>query len=364
MELKIHKGLTGLSELENDWNILFNSIKEPTYTQSIIWHKAYLTYLVKNDLQSYFFCIYQDSQIIAILPFEIQLRKFYLLNFNTIGFSEHNHFGINDILTDSNKTVQLLFDFIYSELKKNRLIQWDLFYFKRVMASSNASKCILQDSYKTIESKTDDCFIIPIENFEDRSNLLSKRFKYDLRYSKKKMEGLGSIQIKSSRNLKDLENAFKDFLFVEGSGWKGKEGSGSAIKLNKELTLFYYEILKGFGKKGELEINIMYLDNNPIACQYNIVLNSSVFILKVGYIEDFKKVSLGHLLIKEKYLEYLQINPYLKFINCNSASWFSPWRPKVMSCKDIYNCRNIFVAAYIKLILWVVNYIKILKLKQ
>lgn len=362
MKLEIHKGLNGLTKIEAEWNNLFNSLSTPTYTQSSIWHKCYLQNLATDIQKCYYFCIYKNNSLIAIFPLEEARHKFYLLTLNTLKFSENNHFGLNSIIVDEDEDTQAVFEFLYQTLKNEGSIKWHLIYLERAIQNSQASLCKIKQSSLLSQSASNVCNILPIQDYEKTLEQFSKNFKGNLRKTRKKIKSLKKVEYESS-NCTTLDAFFEHFLDIEASGWKGLAGKSSAIKLDPKLVNFYREVMHGFAKLGKMEINLMSLNDKPIAVQYSIILEPTVFLLKIGYDESCRKISPGNLLIEHKLKEY-EKNPSLSNLNLISdAAWHTSWNPTILLAHDIYNCQNLPIAIYIKSILWLKENTRTLRFK-
>ena len=353
MRLKIYRGYDGLKKIENEWNELFNSLSLPIYSQSIIWHKAYLHHLAPNVNRCYYFCIYKENILIAIFPLESIRLKFYLLSFNTLSFSIHSHFGLNSILIDERENTQSTFEFLYKALKKEKSISWDLIYFSRAIDGSQDIHCKINNPRLIAQSMSQACDILSIENYEESYKKFSRNLRRNLRKGREDISKLKNISFKSSRKIETLETDYNHFLDVEASGWKGSNGEGSAIKLDDNLRNFYSEVMKGFSENKQIEINILFINNEPISAQYAIILEPNVFLLKIGFDEKKRSLSPGNLLIEYKFKEY-ETNPNLTTLNLiTDATWHTQWKPIVLKAYKIFNCKHLYVALYIKLMLWI-----------
>ena len=106
LKLEIHRGLPGLEQIEQQWNELFSNLRNPTYTQSAIWHKAYLRHLCSETEKCYYFCVLRNDKLIAVFPFEQRYHRFYFIKLNTLKFSDHSHFGLNSVVIDEAENAQ------------------------------------------------------------------------------------------------------------------------------------------------------------------------------------------------------------------------------------------------------------------
>jgi CelD/BcsL family acetyltransferase involved in cellulose biosynthesis len=84
-----------------------------------------------------------------------------------------------------------------------------------------------------------------------------------------------------------LEEGFR----IEQSGWKGE--GGTAILSAPETELFYREIARRFHTRGELRLSRIVLDGKAVAFSFCIQGGGSLYSLKVGYDEGWRKLVPG-----------------------------------------------------------------------
>jgi len=351
LKLEIFRGQSGFDKIVKLWNSLFQSLKKTVYTQSPTWHSAYIEHLCTDPDSCYYFCIFQNDKLIAIFPFEQTNHRYFLFRLKSLSFSEHSHFGINSIVVADEEDAQYLFNFLYNNLKNQKTIKWNIIYLEQALDGMSTSSCMVYDENLLLESVSSSCDVLSIQNQEKTESRLTKNFKNNLKKSRKKLLKLDNVEYRTCTEKQNMDVCFEQFLTVEASGWKGAEGKSSAIKLNSNLREFYKQVMVGFSGSGQMEINTLMVNERPIAVQYAIILASTVFLLKIGYDENFSKVSPGNMLLEEKLKSYLD-QPQLKYVNLiTDAPWHRSWQPEVVNAKNIYNCRNRFIAMYIKMMI-------------
>ncbi len=353
--IEIHIGIDNLLELEHEWDSLFKSIKSPRFTQSFDWQYSFLKFLARNPKEYFYITVSRGDRIVGIFPLRNYKRKFYFLSFRVLGFSEHNHCGLESFLIHRNEKPKELFYHVYSYLKTKKEIKWDLFYLQRVLEGSNEELCYIDDKEVSFRTRSTECFNINVKEEKGTLSKLSSKTKSRLRNKLRRLEELGNLEFKSTRDPSNLEVYLNDFLFVESSGWKGVSGTKSAIGLNSNLVKFYNEILLRFGQKRQIELSLIYLDDKPIAAQFLIILKPTVYLLKLGYVEKYKSYSLGHLLMRHNILRF-ENDPEIKDYNLvSNATWFNTWKPRKVNCYNNYVCRNTFILNLIKAINYMVK---------
>jgi CelD/BcsL family acetyltransferase involved in cellulose biosynthesis len=88
-----------------------------------------------------------------------------------------------------------------------------------------------------------------------------------------------------------LDAWLEEGLRIEQSGWKGEEGT--AILSAPETELFYREIARRFHDRGELRLSRIALDGEAVAFSFCIQAAGSLYSLKAGYDERWRKLVPG-----------------------------------------------------------------------
>lgn len=123
------------------------------------------------------------------------------------------------------------------------------------------------------------------------------KFRANLRRRGKRLQELGRVSIRRVDELSGLESAFAEFLRVEASGWKGREGS--AIARDPRLTRFYLRLSEYAARQGELAIRSLELDGRAVAVHLGLRHRDIYYLPKTGYDEELASVSPGQLLTQE-----------------------------------------------------------------
>jgi hypothetical protein len=141
------------------------------------------------------------------------------------------------------------------------------------------------------------------------------------------------LKFETSNRVPQLESALAAFLEVEGSGWKAT--SGTAIKLDERFKSFYEEVAQRLGPRGQCEIHVLRAGRRPIAGLL-LVTDDIVYLPKVGYDEEFARISPVQLLL-ENLFKQCEKRTELKELNLTSdARWFEVWKPRRSNVYNIY----------------------------
>ncbi len=130
------------------------------------------------------------------------------------------------------------------------------------------------------------------EEFLQRA--LSSKRRQELRRQSKRLAELGSLEYRVLRSGDDLEPWLADFLEVESSGWKGREGT--ALGVEHANRAFFRAMATATHRRGQLLMTALSVGGRPIALNCKLTSGAGGFAFKTAYLEEFKSYSPGVLL--------------------------------------------------------------------
>jgi CelD/BcsL family acetyltransferase involved in cellulose biosynthesis len=92
------------------------------------------------------------------------------------------------------------------------------------------------------------------------------------------------------------DELFDEFVALEGSGWKGRQGS--AIRCTASTLGFYREIMQQASNLGQLMLSSLSVNDTPVAMELAFVVGNQYFSPKIAYDEKYARCSPGQLLAK------------------------------------------------------------------
>jgi len=171
------------------------------------------------------------------------------------------------------------------------------------------------------------CDYLPMRAHDELLKGLSSRFRNNLRRAKKRADELGAVTYASASRSPELEELFEEFLDVEASGWKGKKGIGTAIKLDARLSTLYRLLLSGYSRAAGCQIHVVRHRDRPIAAAFSLLTNKTLYGLKIGFDEEYARIAPGKLLHEFIFKECAENPAVERFDFTSDAQWHSHWRP-------------------------------------
>ncbi len=135
-------------------------------------------------------------------------------------------------------------------------------------------------------------------NFEAYLQSLSRNRRKAMRRHRRRLEERGDVRFEVHDGSSDLERLLDEVFTVEASGWKGDEGT--AIASSTQTSSFYRSVARWAAERGWLQIALLRLDGQAIACDYAIATDGVWYTLKAGYDERLRNFGPGALLLSDE----------------------------------------------------------------
>jgi CelD/BcsL family acetyltransferase involved in cellulose biosynthesis len=139
--------------------------------------------------------------------------------------------------------------------------------------------------------RLDDSWLEPESHFDTRR-------RSDIRRARRHADAAGEVTFEFLSPAPTRVKALLDeALAVEAQSWKSREGTAL---VQDSLRLPFYRLHAATAaESGSLRVSFLRIDGRPAAMQLGIESGSSLWLLKIGYDEEFHRTSPGELLMLE-----------------------------------------------------------------
>lgn len=124
----------------------------------------------------------------------------------------------------------------------------------------------------------------------------------EIRRLRSRLDELGTVAFGKLASDGAVDKWVQDFLALEASGWKGREGS--ALNGDSATKMFFAEAVSGAHRAGKLEMLRLTLDAKPVAMLVNFITPPGAYAFKIAFDENYARFSPG-VLIKIENLKTL-----------------------------------------------------------
>lgn len=138
--------------------------------------------------------------------------------------------------------------------------------------------------------------IVPLaESGEKYVEGLSAKFRKNLKRASRKLAGIPDVRFLFCENNRPAKENNARFLEVENRNWKGERKT--SIKDYASSAITFEEAAEGLSRQGLMAFSFLESGNKPIAAQYAMINNRTLYILKMGYDAEYTACSPGNLLM-------------------------------------------------------------------
>lgn len=110
----------------------------------------------------------------------------------------------------------------------------------------------------------------------------------------------------------DVGNWVQQFLKLEASGWKGKEGT--AFACSEADCTFFSAVVKEAFRRRQLMMLALHLNDQPIASKCNLLSEPGSFAFRIAFDEEYSEFSPGVLLELEN-IRQLHARPEIRWMD-------------------------------------------------
>ncbi len=355
-QVRLFRGSAGLEALEAEWRALVADLPDPRFIHFLAWYKSQLENVEPDPGAVVFILLCESARPLAIFPLRRTTLRSFGLTLRTWEIFWQNDMGICDFVFVKTETDNRLLQSLLETLNASKELAWDMLRLQDTLDDSCAlhalklsrlplSLSVLHHYSKYIRCDAD---------YEAVMSRVSGSFRRNVRRQAKKLNELGAVEYRFVSAAEDLDQAFEHFLRAEASSWKGDAGSGSAILLNPGKVSFYRTLMREFSTRNACAINLILVDGVCIASQFCLMAGDTLYLLKIGYSEEFRAMGPGNVLLNELLQRCCMDTNIKKLSFITGANWNDSWAPEQ---QDVYDNR-IFNATFPGVIVFLLEKIK------
>lgn len=337
LHVDVYRGRAGLAAVSEDWRLLLGNLRRKRFFHYHGWWKSYLAALDGEPDTVSVFVVRRAGQPVAIIPLKRCVRRWFGLDVGQWILPEHLHLPLNDILCDRGVSAVEIVAALTRAWRERESKEWDVLSFTGVLEESPLAEFVTGTRGRVVTSLLKTCDSLGCQGtYEDIVAKFSRNFRSNLNKARNKLAREKGVEFRSMTVQPELASGFAEFLDIEVSGWKGVKGTGTAIKLHPELVHFYQSLINELGPSGAVMINSLKVGDKPIASQFCVKDDDTLYILKLAYDEDWSRAAPGNMLLERVIEKGIQDKSF-QYVNLvGDPSWFKDWRPETQRVYNIW----------------------------
>lgn len=334
MHIELYRGIAGLLQLQSNWASLLARARRPRFYHAYGWWLAYLVHLESNPDSVCFFLFRDARGPQAILPVKHYVRWWHGLPRRELGFPEHPHLPMHDMLYGADVNVPELLTQWQDSLRTEHRFGWDVMSFGMMLPESQLNG-LVQEPTAAIRIDPPCSYIDCNVTYDQLSQNFSKNFRTNLKKARNRLDKTPGASFVTATEPADLDRYFGDFLRVEASGWKGSAGSGTAIALHPSLKNFYRSLIDQFVPQRRVCIYALQIEDQVIAAGFCLRDDHTLYLLKIAYDEAWAKLSPGQLLMEKIVRDGTDLGKHRNVNLVTDAVWHKDWRARQFEMRTI-----------------------------
>ena len=297
--------LQDLDAIENGWERLaqqatwVNPSYEPNYLIPALKHLGNdsIGVLIVEDVSSG-----KSGDLVGLIP--IETKRIYRLPFRTAEAWKHDQCFDATPLLHQDYAPQV-WKVICEQLKEDG--------FKLLSLDTVSAEAAIDQAFRQTEQeiqlvrfqrqKYQRAAFKPVCSLQQYTQeFVSKSIRKKCKQTLRRLEKFGKVEFELVTRDGDFNQLAEDFLRIESSGWKGKQGT--ALACSPPTEAFYRELVQRSADAGKIWFVSQKLDGKPIAMISDLRTGNVVYSYKTGYDEAFAKFSPGRQ-VEFKNVEFL-----------------------------------------------------------
>lgn len=289
LSIEYYHGLSGLAALRSNWDRIYQNCRNKVFYNDWRWHCAIQKHLLTSDVCYVY--VSSNETPVAVLPLHQVVRKRSIVAVHILEFPYHVAVDLSDMLVAGEFSDAPLLGAIVEKLAADPPCRWDMLQLTQFTERSCFRR---QADLQAIE-----CSPIGRSAYVSRGasalgDGLSKKQVKNVRRHQRNAEGsFGACTFSTASTPGDIERTYETFLKVESSGWKGDDGTKSAIILRPDARAFYGDVLRSFGETGNAVVNVLRFGEEPVAAQIGLRTTEKLNLLKIGFDETYRDYGPG-----------------------------------------------------------------------
>ena len=254
------------------------------------------------------------GEIVGILPLYESSESKYGIKFKKIAPITELYAGRCGFILNEHRIdyLEAFIDYLFKQLR-----DWGV--FQLTLVDNSESDALLREVRKRKGFRCDKIstqlspYIVLENSWQDYFGSLPKKFRWNLRNGKKKMEAHGSLRYVACERASQVENFLAAVFEIERASWK--ETAGTSITANDYQEAFYKEFCMPALDKGWFYGHLLELGGEPVAYIYGSVYRDVFYDFKESYKAKYKDLSPGHVLktfvFEELYKQNIHIYDFM-----------------------------------------------------
>lgn len=209
---------------------------------------------------------------------------------------------------------------------------FDLLCFDRVRSRSHLITALQTSAFSSGLVDAGESAFCDVTTRERLSALSKDQLRNVDRLRRRAEKEYGEVIVRSATGPAVHTAPFEQFLVVESAGWKGAEGTGTALALDQRSQSFLREVMARFGAVNRARIDFLDIGGQLAAAQLGVRIGGTWHLLKIGFDPAFRAIGPGAILLRA-FLDDMCDDPSVSEVNfTTNPRWADRWHFQTEPC--------------------------------
>ncbi len=334
--IEMYSGLTGLAALQHDWQQLQQRIPQATFYQSHAWFSAYLQTLEETPDKLDLVALYQNQECVGVLPLMQRQPQRSLLQPTILEIPLLTGMDLTAPPLAAGQSLASWWPLLRKTFSTRGLHHFVI--RMHGVPLDDGTHAALQEMapWQIARVQGHTCWFDCNQPAENLQQAYTTRLKKILRKGNRGLEKLGAVTFEAHSSGSGLTRAYDSFLQLEASGWKGRQGSSTALALDERSRLFHERFLFADDTTLQPQINLLKVAGKPVAAQLCIADGPALSLLKIAFDQSLSRLSPGSVLLDRLLATTCATHASDKISLITGQPWMDNWGAKKTAVADIW----------------------------
>ena len=296
MQIKLIRTYNKLIKIKGSWDEMVHNSQFDAPFYSWIWYERWWKHFGESYELFIILAENKTGQLLGIAPLMKEKKSLKGLNVTELSFIDNGIGPRNSIIhRNSEQGHQSIHTIV--EYLSNQNDEWDYIKLNKIDEDApylrNFEKCIKIFNLKIIKITSDKSPYLKIKtDFETYMiNTFKRKQRYNIKREAKRLSNEDGYKLICFNKPHEMKNAIEIAFEVSKASWKGKIGTD--MTSSEQTKGFYTDLTHHFAQLGQVQIWILFVEEKPIAIEYQLVNKKKIYLLVSDFDEKYKKLSPG-----------------------------------------------------------------------
>jgi len=337
MDAEVLRGPAGLAAVADDWNRVCSTIERRRLHHVLAVWQSHAECLVKDPNDVIVVRMGAAGATSAIVVLQKSVRAKWGLKIRQWHVPKHVELPPRGVVAAPGTSGRDILETLERTLRSREVGGWDVLSLSGVLDEAPLAELIHAPPGRAIVSLKKTCdAIVCGKTYEEMTAEFSRNFRSNLNKARNKLAKETGVEFRSATDPEGLAAGFETFLDIEDSGWKGRAGAGTALRMRPDVERYHRRLLERLRGAGAVVVNSLHVDGKAIASQVCVKHDGTLHLYKLAYDESWSRVAPGNMLLEHVIKKGIADGDVREIDILGNPRWFKDWRPVSRDVNDAH----------------------------